>query len=815
MHGISSYKLHWHKEIEILLVIKGQVMAAVGGRQYKLFEDDLLFINSGEPHSHIGGEDNIVAALQISPDFCSKTFPGLERYFFSMPQDKAEPGGGSLHKQIRFFIAEIIDEYRRSENGYELAIEGMLNALMSLIVRNVPFKQQPDALSDQQDKDKDRIQRITEYIQAHYGEKISLQNLADEAYLSMYYLSHFFKKKMGITFQGYLTLVRLQNAVKLLSQTDKRITDIALQCGFPSIRAFNQAFKEQYGSTPRTYRHQRDYPGIMPAEGWSAESSYLDYDSVQAMAKLQEYRDIDLAAIRSLASPVASLTIIPAETVITVEVTKAGKPLFPGWKQLAAVGRAYDCLRGDLQAQITRAVRELGVEHLRFHGIFNEEMRVVSRDTTGKLHFHWNYIDAVFDFLTGLGVCPLADLTFIPEAMKSRDKTVFWYRGNYAPPRDWDEWSALVYGFAAHCINRYGAEEVRKWYFEIWNEPDFMWAGTEQEYYRFYRVSAEALLRADPALRIAGPSVIPPIAESARWIDGFVDFINTQDLPLHCFSFHLYGEQDFIFNNTKGGARYYSQYGGKDHFRNCIDIYREKLSRLKRPVKEWFVTEYNIAAIHENYLLDTMFTACHLLYNYLRNHDQVQGIAFWTLSDIFEEDAALPPPFSGGFGLLSPEGIRKPSWYALWFLRKIRGDILEQGEEYIVTKNGGALYVLAFRYLHYDKLFIEGDRSLLSFASRYEVFEAKPPLTFNLSLKGLEGGYRIWEYTLDRAHGSAFDIYAGMGMPETLSASDAEYLRNTAVPHRHTWTVKPKGDLTLSLTAPPLGIKLLEIRRSE
>ncbi|MDR3174633.1 MAG: helix-turn-helix domain-containing protein, partial [Treponema sp.] len=777
MHGINQYKLHWHREIEILLVLKGQVTIAAEGKLYELAEDDLLLINSGEPHSTIGGKDNVVAVLQISPDFCGKTFPGLEQYVFAWPQDK-RANSESLLKHIRFFIALVIDEYRRSERGYELAIDGILNALMSLILRNVPARHLSAILADQQDKDKSRIRKLTEYIQTHCAEEITLRQLAAEAYLSPYYLSHFFKKKMGITFQDYLTLARLQSAVNFLSQTDKRITEIAMLCGFPSIRSFNTAFKKQYGTTPREYRRQEDFFSAM-----REKTAYLEYDSVQALEKLRQYREFTLSELEFYQSPLLLASPVSTETAVNADLGKAGKPLFPNWKQLAAVGRAYDCLRGDMQAQIARAARELGTEHLRFHGIFNDEMRVVSRDAEGKLRFRWNYVDKIFDFLTGLGIRPLADLTFVPGAMKSRDKTRFWYRGNYAPPRDWDEWFNLIYCFALHCLDRYGAEEVRNWYFEIWNEPDLMWGGTAQDYYRFYQVSAEALLRADPALRIAGASVCSPWLESSLWLDGFVDFINTRDPPLHCFTFHFYGEQDFIrYDTAESGSKYYASYGGKDYLSECIDIYRDKISRLKRRPAEWFITEYNISARHKNYLLDTMFTACHILYNYLRNHDKVQGIAFWTLSDIFEEDPYLSPPFSGGFGLLTAEGIRKPAWHALRFLRQIQGEILEQGEEYIVTKRGDTLYILGFCYLHYDKIYMAGDHSLVSPASRYEVFESKPPVTFRVSLRGIQGAYRVWEYTLDRGHGSAFDIYADMGAPRSLSAEDAEYLRNTAVP---------------------------------
>jgi xylan 1,4-beta-xylosidase len=72
----------------------------------------------------------------------------------------------------------------------------------------------------------------------------------------------------------------------------------------------------------------------------------------------------------------------------------------------------------------------------------------------------------------------------------------------------------------------------------------------------------------------------------------------------------------------------------------------------------------------------------------------------------------------------------------------------------------------------------------------------------------------VWEYTLDRRHGSAFDIYTDMGAPRTLPAEDAAYLRAAAIPHRRVRTVQADGELSLSFTAEPLGIKLLEIRKS-
>jgi xylan 1,4-beta-xylosidase len=802
MHGVSHYKLHWHKEIEILLVVKGRVLATVEGQRYELAEDELLFINSGDTHSTQGDSDNIVIALQINPAFCAKVFPALDSLVFCWPRKRDEAAEPFMAK-VRYFIAMMVEEYRKAEKGYELAIEGLLNGLMSLIIRNVPLASRPCDREAPGEKDyiRDRIRHIIDYIQAHYAEKISLECLAAEVCVNPYYLSHFFREKIGLPFQQYLNYVRLQNASAPLTHTDKQITAIAELCGFSSVKAFIRAFRQRFCVTPSEYRKRGNFQATM-----AEKSAYMEYDSLQAMVRLREYTQID--------TPVLVSTAVPADIEVLVDcancVGGARGALFPNGKALGAVGRAYDCLRADMREQIADAVRELGIEYLRFHGLFSDEMHVVRQGPDNKLSFHWDYVDQVFDFLISVGVAPLPDLTFIPSELKSRDTTVMWYQGNIAPPRNFCEWEELIYRFAAHCLERYGAKELRRWYFEVWNEPDFMWAGTPEDYYCFFEATVRALKRVDPLLRVAGPSVtIPNINDG--WIDAFIDFLNEKNLPLDCFTLHIYDERGFV--RLGEGNAFFGKYGSRDHFAECVAFYQQKLQRLTKPPVECFVTEYNISANHDNYLLDTMFTACHLLYNFLRNHKSVQGAAVWTLSDIFEEDGHLNAPFSGGFGLVSAEGIRKPNWYALWFLSKIRGEILEQGEEYIITRREGRVFILAFRYLYYDKVYQEGDRSLLRYDSRYEVFEAKGPASYAFSLRGLSGDFRLREYTLDREHGSAYDLYSKMGRPQTLGPDEIAYLRGAARPHlsvRKT-SADPDGIVRVRFTVQGHGVKLIEL----
>ena len=809
IHGVGEYKLHWHREIEILLVLKGRVLVTVGGRKHELGEDDILFINSGDMHSALRGEagkDNILIAIQINPGFCGNIYPDLEKMVFRWPAEAKDEASLRLFRQMRFFIAQIVEEYRQTEPGMELAIEGLLNTMVHFIVRHVPATKLP--VPDESEKGdpylRRRIQRISDYIQEHYAEKISLESLAQEVYLNPYYLSHFFKKKMGFTFQEYLNFVRLQKAAELVSQTDKQFNVIAQVCGFPGSKSFNRVFKNYYGVSPRVMRSQQD--AAIPLRD---QVSYLGYDSLHVMAKLREYIDVEMETIAEFSSPV--------EQEIAVDLAAPVRTLFPRRKRLASVARAFDILREDLRVQIREATRELGIEHLRFHGIFNDELHVVRRDAEGGFIYTWNYIDSIFDFLTGLGIRPLADLTFMPAALKSGEKTIFWYQGNVSPPQSLNEWGELVYHFAAHCIDRYGAEEVCQWYFEVWNEPDIpgFWDGAPEDYFRFFKVSAEALVRADPRLKIAGPALCPVTNLSIPLIDDFIAYLNAHKLPLHCFTFHVYDEVQFVPYGDKAGALI-GKFGGSDRFSECVEYYRQKVRALEQPPEELFITEYNISGIHENYLLDTLFPACHLLYNLFRNHDRVQGVAVWTLSDIFEEDGPLARPFSGGFGIITLEGIRKPAYWALWFIYRLERDIIAQGDEYIVSRGTDRITILAFRYRHYDRFFQEGDRSLLRYNSRYEVFEGKSPLSLGFSLRNIRGTWTVREYTLDRLHGSAYDLYVDMGMPPRLSATDADYLRERARPHLSVRTLNASEDgqpLELRLTVQPLGIKFLELQK--
>src|SRR5215218_9506977 len=139
------------------------------------------------------------------------------------------------------------------------------------------------------------------------------------------------------------------------------------------------------------------------------------------------------------------------------------------FRRVVGAGRAAEGLRADWQRDLRVVRRECGFEYLRFHGLLEDELGVYSEDRRGQAVYNFQYIDALYDAILASGMRPFVELGFMPRALASGMKTVFWWEGNISPPKDYGRWEGLIRALVAHWTARYGREEVRHWYFEVWN----------------------------------------------------------------------------------------------------------------------------------------------------------------------------------------------------------------------------------------------------------------------------------------------------------------------------------------------------------
>ena len=173
-------------------------------------------------------------------------------------------------------------------------------------------------------------------------------------------------------------------------------------------------------------------------------------------------------------------------------------PLPHFWEHTVGSDHAPVALRADWRQQLKRSHDELGFQYVRFHGLLSDDMGTLVREKNKLLYSFFN-ADQVFDFLISIGIKPFVELSFMPRALASGNKTVFNYKANVTPPHDYKQWATLIYKLVSHWVERYGVKEVREWFFEVWNEPNLksFWTGTQRDYFKLYRYTAEAIKKVD------------------------------------------------------------------------------------------------------------------------------------------------------------------------------------------------------------------------------------------------------------------------------------------------------------------------------
>jgi len=220
----------------------------------------------------------------------------------------------------------------------------------------------------------------------------------------------------------------------------------------------------------------------------------------------------------------------PQERVIDINFNHIKGPLNTFFKNCVGAGRANEGLRADWQQQLAYVKKECGFQYIRFHGLLTDEMGVYSEDRKRNPQYNFMYIDALYDYLLSIGIKPFVELGFMPSALASGDRTIFWWRGNVTPPKDYDKWKDLIKNLVMHFTERYGADEVKTWYFEVWNEPNltpWFWTSTQEEYFKLYKYTAEAIKSVNPEYRVGGPATA-----GAAWESELIDFCVKNNVPL-------------------------------------------------------------------------------------------------------------------------------------------------------------------------------------------------------------------------------------------------------------------------------------------
>ncbi|QBR92249.1 GH39 family glycosyl hydrolase [Nocardioides euryhalodurans] len=296
----------------------------------------------------------------------------------------------------------------------------------------------------------------------------------------------------------------------------------------------------------------------------------------------------------------------------------------------------------ELSAALRAAHVELGVSHVRAHGILCDDLAVY-REVDGEPVHDFTGVDRVYDHIRSLGLFPVVELSFMPHDLAADPTvTVFDYDAIVSPPKDWERWYELIRDLTQHLVDRYGDEVVEQWSFEVWNEANLevFWSGTPSDYLKLYDVTAAAVRAVDERLVVGGPS-----SAAAGWVEELLAHAEESGAPVDFVSTHTYGSPPLDFRPML-----------------------ERHGRAGTPI--WW-TEWGVTPTHFNEVSDAVFSGVFLARGMLSAMDRIESLSYWVVSDHFEELGRPPALLHGGFGLRTVGELRKPRWWALALLERL------------------------------------------------------------------------------------------------------------------------------------------------
>ncbi|HMO62578.1 MAG TPA: glycoside hydrolase [Ferruginibacter sp.] len=467
-----------------------------------------------------------------------------------------------------------------------------------------------------------------------------------------------------------------------------------------------------------------------------------------------------------------SKTIPAAQRILNVDFNKTAGTLNKFFNHCVGAGRANEGLRADWQQQLAYVKKECGFQYIRMHGLLTDDMAVYKEDSKGNPEYNYMYVDVLFDFLHSIGMKPFVELGFMPNALASGPQTIFWWRGNVTPPKDYNKWAALIKNITEHFTERYGPDEVKTWYFEIWNEPNLtpgFWTGTQQEYFKLYQYAAAAIKAVNKDYRVGGPATA-----GAAWESEMIEYCHNNKVPLDFISTHAYG--------VKQG--YLDEYGNTGTILDANPLSvsgdvlqsRKEIAASSMPNLELHYTEWSASYTPSDPIHDSYHEAAYVLQKLKQVGNASNSMSYWVFTDIFEEAGPRFTPFHGGFGMLSTQGINKPVFYAYQFLNKL-GDIALNNTDtasWICKDATGNIQALVWDYTYTHP----GD-TVNNQQYYIRDLPSMPKGKLKVQISNVpEGYYALEVYKVGYRSNDAYSTYLSMGKPAQLTKQQVVQIKS-------------------------------------
>lgn len=462
---------------------------------------------------------------------------------------------------------------------------------------------------------------------------------------------------------------------------------------------------------------------------------------------------------------------------------------------------------------------------------------VYTEDANGNPIYDWTIVDKIFDTYLQRGIKPLAQFSFMPEALSTKPQPYEhgWkpgmpyndiYKGWTFPPKDYKKWADLVYAWVKHSVERYGKAEVESWYWELWNEPNIgYWSGTVQEYCKLYDYTADAAKRALPTIRMGGPETTGPSwTKAADFLKYFLNHCSTEKnyatgkigSPLDFISFHAKGSPKIVDNHV--------QMNMGTQLRDISEGFRivtsyEKYKKLPIIIGESDPEgcaacgmKTNPQNAYRNGTMYSSYTAASFARKYaLADHFNANLLGAVSWSFEFENQ-----PYFYGFRDLATNGIDKP------VLNVFRMFGLMSGQRVSVKGNQSYTFEMVRdssvrgKNADIDALASKDANSAAVMLWNYHDDDVKAQdATIELNLSGLPSKtINLQHYRIDDENSNSYEVWKKMGSPESPTKEQIAVLEKAGQLTLLTSPtfIKPQnGTLKMKVILPRQGVSLLKL----
>lgn len=804
-HSFTS-ELQWSPNFLISVVLKGNISIHYRNHTRDFATNDYFFFPPFELFSFPQAEaETRVLTFSVDADFINHLCPDIDSLILQQSHLSCNLNNETYLRICRGFSAIIFNNLKNETCSRLKLLEAITDILITLF-ETYGIKNE-DAVRHEYATD--RVIAILHYINEHYTSRITVGDIADYLGIHPQYFSSFFSKNFHTGFVDYLTTFRINRSLERLVYSDDSILTIALDYGFSNHKTYAAAFRRLYQMSPTEYRREHSLQAV-PKETAGSGATETDFGIFSYFRQFLATDSYMLSPGRSLQKR-QTISLDASALLHTAHHTRH--------ECFLTIGRAYACLRSEVQQQIIQAKKDFPFSHIRLRDIFSDDLYVYYEDADKEPIINWQSLDSVFDFLLSLGLKPFPEIGYMPEKLASKKQYSGWqYHPNISYPKSLDKWTYLLRSFLLHYIDRYGIAELRNWYFDFWTCPDLKiknayWHESMEDFFDFYKASYDVFQEIDGSLRLGSPNF--STIHGFPWYEAFFQYCYANHLYPAFISAHIYGSEqkgdDVLFHDFNEISNIDFSISNQNLVAGYLEQLHQIMNRFGFRSLEVIVSDWSLSFVPKDLIRDTCYMGPYIAHTYAQTMELARALCYWSLSDIHEDFFPESTLFRGGPGMMDYHGLKKASYNTMVLLGKLGRQVLKQGENYLFVRKENTYQLLVYNLIAFDYLYSLIDQSAMDATHRYNIYANTEDLFLNIMLPLPKGTYYIKKYEVNRSYGSAYDIWGEMGFPAVLSKDMEDYIRESSVPHLSYALQDVENTLILDEKVPAHGVMLLEI----